>query len=116
MVEQVDRASDVERLALLRAHPDLGARARMSEASTGEQARVGLDDLSAGEYERLRALTAAYRERFGFPFVVAVKGRSKDEIFRALQARMESLPIGEYREALHQVGRIARFRLESIVA
>jgi OHCU decarboxylase len=113
MVEQVERATDAERLALLRAHPDLGARARMSDASTGEQARAGLDGLADDEHERLRALTAAYRERFGFPFLLAVKGKSKGEIFRALQARMESLPEEEYREALQQVYRIARFRLEA---
>lgn len=115
MIEQVERATDAERLALLRAHPDLGARARMSDASTGEQARAGLDSLTNDEYERLRALTAAYRDRFGFPFLLAVKGRAKDEIFRALQARMESLRDEEYREALDQVYRIAGFRLESII-
>jgi len=112
---QVDRAADAERLVLLRAHPDLGARARMSDASTIEQAGAGLDSLTDDEYERLRTLTAAYRRRFGFPFLLAVKGKSKHEIFRALQARMESLPEEEYREALQQVYRIARFRLETIV-
>ena len=117
MVEQVERANGGERLALLRAHPDLGARARMSDASTGEQARAGLDNLSAGEYERLRALTAAYRERFGFPFLLAVKEKTKAEIFGALQARMESSPEQdqELREALRQVYRIARFRLETTI-
>ena len=115
MVEQVERATDAERLALLRAHPDLGARARMSDTSTLEQARAGLDSLTGDEYERLRTLTTAYHERFGFPFLLAVKGKSKNEIFDALQARMGSLPEEEHREALEQVYRIARFRLEGIV-
>lgn len=115
LIERVERADESERLALLRAHPDLGARARMSDASTGEQAQAGLGGLANDEYERLLALTAAYRERFGFPFLLAVKGKSRNEILTALQARIESLPEEEYREALRQVYGIARFRLESIV-
>jgi OHCU decarboxylase len=115
MIDQVERATFAESLALLKAHPDLGARARLSQASTTEQAGVGLDTLTPGEFEQLHRLNAAYRQRFGFPFLLAVKGSTKHDILRALQARMEATPEDEYREALRQVYRIARFRLEDLI-
>jgi OHCU decarboxylase len=116
MTEQVERATADERLTLLRAHPNLGTRARLSDASAGEQAGAGLDSLTPEEFERLHRLNGAYRSRFGFPFLVAVKGSTKHDILRALQERMESSPDDEYREALRQVYRIARFRIEGVVA
>jgi len=116
MTEQVERAPLAETLALLKAHPDLGARARLSPASTEEQAGAGLDSLTPGEFEQFHRLNAAYRRRFGFPFLLAVKGCTKHDVLRALQARMESTPEDEHREALRQVYRIARFRLEDSIA
>jgi OHCU decarboxylase len=115
MTDQVERATFAESLALLKAHPDLGARTRLSEASTAEQAGAGLDSLTPGEFEQIHRLNAAYRDRFGFPFLLAVKGSTKHDILRALQARMEATPEDEYREALRQVYRIARFRLEDLI-
>ena len=115
MTEQVENATFAESLALLQAHPDLGARARLSPASTEEQAGAGLDSLTTGEFEQLHRLNAAYRNRFRFPFLLAVKGSTKHDVLRALQARIQSSPEDEYREALRQVYRIARFRLEDIV-
>jgi 2-oxo-4-hydroxy-4-carboxy-5-ureidoimidazoline decarboxylase len=115
MTEQVERATLAESRALLKAHPDLGARARLSQASTTEQAGAGLDSLTPGEFEQLHRLNTAYRDRFGFPFLLAVKGSTKHDILRALQARMEASPEDEYREALRQVYRIARFRLEDLI-
>jgi OHCU decarboxylase len=115
MAEEVERATFAERLALLKAHPDLGARARLSQASTEEQAGAGLDSLTPGEFEQLHRLNAAYRGRFGFPFLLAVKGSTKYDILRALQARMGATSEDEFREALRQVYRIARFRLEDLV-
>ena len=115
MVEQVERATFTESLALLKAHPDLGSRARLSQASTEEQAGAGLDSLNPDEFEQLHRLNAAYRHRFGFPFLLAVKGSTKHDILRALQARMEASPEDEFREALRQVYRIARFRLEDLI-
>lgn len=113
MTAAVDDATAAEQLALLRAHPDLGARARMSEASVGEQAGARLDQLTAVELDRLRALNAAYRARFDFPFIYAVKGATKHQILDALEARLSHTPLEEFREALSQVYRIARFRLDA---
>jgi len=115
LTQQVERATLAERRALLEAHPDLGARARLSEASTAEQSGAGLDSLSPGEFDQLRRWNAAYRGRFGFPFLLAVKGSTKHAVLQALQARMEATPEDEFREALRQVYRIARFRLEGLI-
>jgi 2-oxo-4-hydroxy-4-carboxy-5-ureidoimidazoline decarboxylase len=115
MTEQVEHSTFGERLALLNAHPDLGTRARLSLASTGEQAGAGLDSLTPSEFEQLQRLNAAYRSRFGFPFLLAVKGSTQHDVLRALQERIESTPEDEYREALRQVYRIARFRLEDLI-
>ena len=112
MVERVERALPEEQLALLRAHPDLGTRARVSEASSAEQAGAGLDQLTQAEFERLRALNETYRDKFGFPFLFAVKGSTKHDILEALERRARSSREEEYLVALDQVYRIARFRLE----
>jgi 2-oxo-4-hydroxy-4-carboxy-5-ureidoimidazoline decarboxylase len=116
MVDQVERAKPEEQLALLRAHPDLGTRARVSQASAAEQAGAGLDQLTPEEFDRLRGLNQAYRDKFGFPFLYAVKGSTKHDILSALGQRVGSSPQQEYRVALDQVYRIARFRLEDILS
>jgi 2-oxo-4-hydroxy-4-carboxy-5-ureidoimidazoline decarboxylase len=114
MVDQVEQASAEEQLALLRAHPDLGTRARVSDASATEQAGAGLDQLTSAEFERLLTLNKAYRDKFGFPFLFAVKGSGKHDILDALERRVLSSRDEECRVALTQVYRIAKFRLESI--
>ena len=116
MVAELTAASMEEQLALLRAHPDLGTRARMTDASSGEQAGAGLDSLSPGEFARLHALNTAYRDTFGFPFLYAVKGSTKHDILKALEARASAGREEEFREALRQVSRIARFRLEDTLS
>jgi 2-oxo-4-hydroxy-4-carboxy-5-ureidoimidazoline decarboxylase len=115
MVKAVESASREEQLALLCAHPDLGARARMSPASVSEQSGAGLDHLTGDEYERLQTLNAQYRDRFGFPFLLAVKGSTKFDILNSLERRTASTPEDEFREALKQVYRIACFRLSDVV-
>lgn len=112
MVAQVETASRDEQLALLRAHPDLGTRARMSVASAGEQAGAGLNTLTSEELQRLETLNGIYQSQFEFPFIYAVKGATKEDILRALETRLDSSQEDEFREAMKQVYRIARFRLE----
>jgi 2-oxo-4-hydroxy-4-carboxy-5-ureidoimidazoline decarboxylase len=108
--------SDRERqLSLLRAHPDLGTRARMSDASTGEQAGVGIHSLTRDELDRLRDLNALYRETFGFPFLYAVKGSTAHDILAALERRVTATTTDEFDEALRQVYRIAEFRLQELI-
>jgi OHCU decarboxylase len=127
MTSAVASASRAEQLALLRAHPDLGTRARMSDASRGEQSGAGLDALSADEFDRLQALNSAYREKFGFPFLFAVKsvpreraedatsGRTATQILTALADRLPRSRDEERAQALQQVSRIARIRLEEMI-
>jgi 2-oxo-4-hydroxy-4-carboxy-5-ureidoimidazoline decarboxylase len=120
MTSVVTAASAEEQLALLRAHPDLGVRLQadpqISRASQREQAGAGLDALTRDELERLLKLNAAYREKFGFPFVYAVKGSTKHDILNALERRLPSTRDAERQEALRQVYRIARFRLEEMLS
>lgn len=115
MNREVAAASTEEQLDLLRSHPDLGTHAKISPSSTSEQAGAGLDRLTRDEYERLMDLNGAYREKFGFPFLYAVKGSDKFAILEALERRLNSNREDEFQEALRQVYRIARFRLESII-
>jgi 2-oxo-4-hydroxy-4-carboxy-5-ureidoimidazoline decarboxylase len=115
MVRQVEKASAEEQTALLRAHPDLGTRAKLSEASAAEQAGAALDQLTAEEFELLMALNNGYKEKFGFPFLYAVKGSDKHDILVALAARIDGDPEDEHWEALRQVYRIASFRLETCI-
>jgi OHCU decarboxylase len=115
MNAEVALASLNEKLTLLRAHPDLGTRAKVSQSSAKEQADAGLDQLTPVEFARLHQLNEAYKQKFGFPFLYAVKGSTKLRIMQALEARLQSAPEEEFQEALHQVYRIARFRLEEII-
>ena len=115
MVEALSTAGADAQLAVLRAHPDLGARARMSAASAGEQAGAGLDRLTADEFARLQQLNHDYRETFGFPFLFAVRGATTPQILSALERRLAASRDAEFTEALGQVARIVRFRLDNLL-
>jgi 2-oxo-4-hydroxy-4-carboxy-5-ureidoimidazoline decarboxylase len=130
MVSAVASAPREDQLALLRAHPDLGTvrlkpdttvgsvrleADQMSDVSTREQRRAGLDTLTRPETDRLLALNAAYKERFGFPFLYAVRGAAKDDVLNALERRLLETREAEFDEARRQVYRIARFRLEDLL-
>lgn len=108
-------ASADRQLVLLRAHPDLGARMKMSAASTGEQSGAGLDKLAPDVFARLSELNIAYRQKFGFPFLRAVKGSTPGQILAALEERLPRDRETEFEEALRQVARIARLRLDGII-
>lgn len=107
-------------LDLIRAHPDLAGKAaiagEMAEDSKKEQAGVGLDRLSAEEFGRFTDLNTRYREKFGFPFIFAVKGATKDMILDAFEERLENSEAAEFGMALTQIARIFRFRLEDRIA
>ena len=116
MLRVVREAPEERKLALIRAHPDLGSRFAMSETSSSEQRGAGLDRLTAEEYEEMSALNRAYAEKFGFPFILAVRGKSKEEIVTAMRARIKRTAEEERSEALRQIGKIAAFRLADLVA
>jgi 2-oxo-4-hydroxy-4-carboxy-5-ureidoimidazoline decarboxylase len=115
MVEVVKALSLDERLALIRAHPDLGSKAKMAEASVREQTGVGLDQLTAAEYERLRSLNQAYKDKFCFPFIIAVKNHTKASILDAFDRRLGNTVEAEIEQALTEIAQIAWFRLAEIV-
>jgi 2-oxo-4-hydroxy-4-carboxy-5-ureidoimidazoline decarboxylase len=120
MVAAVRRASREEQLALLCAHPDLAVRAAragaMSPASVAEQSSAGLDRLDDGEFERFGRLNAAYREKFGFPFIIAVRRHDKHAILAAFETRLLNTSAQEIDTALAQVFEIARLRLDRLVS
>ncbi|MGN7458049.1 2-oxo-4-hydroxy-4-carboxy-5-ureidoimidazoline decarboxylase [Paenibacillus pasadenensis] len=116
MERAVREAGEEAVLALLRQHPDLGARLVMSEHSVAEQQGAGLDRLSPEEYETFSALNRQYVERFGFPFILAVKGKDKDGILQALQERTPREREAELEQALREIGRITGFRLADLIA
>ncbi len=110
-------------LALIRAHPDLADRAAVAEDAGGvaaesrrEQAGAGLDRLTPDEFERFADLNARYRDRFGFPFIFAVKGANKDMILAAFEERIGNDAATEVATALANVERILRFRIEDRIA
>lgn len=119
MVAAIAAAGEAEQLALLRGHPDLAGKAAIAGDLTAdskrEQKGAGLDRLTAAEYERFHALNRTYKERFGFPFILAVKGKGKDDILAAFAARAGNERAVELRTALDQVGRIAGFRLADLI-
>ena len=112
-------ASQAERLAVLRAHPDLAGRLALAgdltDDSTREQASAGLDCLTREELARFTKLNDAYQQKFGFPFIMAVKGRSKGEILAAFETRIENDSETEFETACGEVERIALLRLEDLV-
>jgi urate oxidase len=116
---QFRAASEEERLAVLVAHPDLAGKLAQAKcltaSSTEEQAAAGLDALTDEERVRFTDLNSRYVAKFGFPFIIAVKGRSKDEILEAFEARIDSDRNTEFAIACSQVERIALLRLAAIL-
>ena len=111
-------ASPEEQLALIRAHPELAGKAAvdgsLTEASAAEQASAGLDRLTQEEFDRFHALNAAYREKFGFPFIICVRLTDKAGILAAMERRLANDRDTEIATALEQIGEIVRLRLETI--
>ncbi len=115
MVTVVSAMTSAEKLALIQAHPDLGSKAKMAEASVSEQAGAGLDRLSVEEFDRFQFLNRSYREKFGFPFIVAVKNHTKTSILEAFKQRLDNSPETEMQQAVAEICEIARFRIESAI-
>lgn len=110
--------ADAERqLDVIRAHPDLAGKAalagELTDDSTREQAGAGLDQCSPEELARFQRLNDAYKAKFGFPFVMAVKGSDRFAILDAFETRLENDVDEERRTAVEQINRIARFRLDA---
>lgn len=112
-------AARERQLALIRAHPDLAGRLaqqrKLTAESTREQASAGLDRLSDAEMAEFERLNDAYRERFGFPFVICARLNAKDAILAAMRTRSANEAEAEFQTALGEIEKIARLRLEDVL-
>lgn len=119
MCAVVRQAGEERQLQLIRAHPDLAGKAAragaLTEASTGEQRGAGLDRLTDDEYRTFERLNNAYKARFAFPFIIAVRGLDKHDILAAFETRLQNDRDRERQTALDQIARIARFRLNALI-
>ena len=119
MVAAIGRAGEEPQLKLICAHPDLAGKAalagELTAESTSEQKGAGLDRLTAEEYERFHKLNDAYKARFGFPFILAVRGHDKHSILGSFERRLKHSPEEEKAEALAQIARIGEFRLNDLI-
>jgi 2-oxo-4-hydroxy-4-carboxy-5-ureidoimidazoline decarboxylase len=115
LCETVMKASDDEKLLLIRAHPDLVDRALLTPESKSEQATAGLGNLSREEIERFRESNARYRERFGFPFVICARLNKKQAILDAFPVRLQNSREQEIEIALREIFKIADLRLKDLI-
>lgn len=114
----VDDADDDRQLALLRAHPDLAGKlavaGELTAESSSEQASAQLDQCTAEEFTEFQSLNDRYKETFGFPYILAVRGRNRQEILENFRSRVDNDAETEFAEALKQVHRIALLRIEAL--
>lgn len=115
MVAIVQAMSPEDQLALIKAHPDLGNRVAMAEASVAEQTKAGLSSLSPEEYQLFQSLNQEYKDKFGFPFILAVAGHSKKSVLENFTLRLSNSTVEEMAAALLEIEAIARLRLEAWV-
>lgn len=111
----VSQAHEDEKLALIRAHPDLVGNSVLTNESRTEQKSAGLTDLTPDEIERFRELNQRYREKFGFPFVICARLNKKEAILQAFPVRLENSPAQEIETALGEIYKIAELRLQDLV-
>jgi 2-oxo-4-hydroxy-4-carboxy-5-ureidoimidazoline decarboxylase len=120
MCQAVAAAGEALQMALIRAHPQLAGKAairgELTESSTNEQRGAGLDQCTPEEFAEITRLNADYDARFGFPFILAVKGHTRSSILTNMRARLGHRRDVEIAEALAQIERIARFRLNALLS
>ncbi|WP_020203009.1 MULTISPECIES: 2-oxo-4-hydroxy-4-carboxy-5-ureidoimidazoline decarboxylase [Cupriavidus] len=116
----VDGAGGEAQVRLVRAHPELAGKAavrgELTAESTREQSGAGLDQCSAEEFERLQDLNRRYNARFGFPFILAVRGYDRAGIIGEFARRVGNEPAAELQTCINQIHRIAQFRLDDLVS
>ena len=119
MVDAVRGAGEDAQLTLIRAHPELAGKAairgQLTADSKAEQSGAGLNQCSPQEFTRLQELNRLYNAKFGFPFIIAVKGLERAAIIARFAERLERDRATEFEEALQQIARIAWLRLEALV-
>lgn len=112
MVSVVEQSIEEQKLILIKEHPNLGERIEMSPDSVNEQAGAGLKNLTPEEYDRFSTLNQQYMDKFGFPFILAVKGKNKHQIYEAMEQRAQNQREIEFETAMKEIYKIALLRLE----
>ena len=119
MASIVAAATPDQKLKLLRAHPELVGKLaianKLTSESQSEQAGAGLDQCTAEEFKKFQTLNADYSAKFGFPFIIAVKGLNRNEILTAFEMRIANDRSTEFETALNEVHKIARLRIQSLI-
>lgn len=119
LADIIEAAGEGPQLTLLKAHPDLAGKLAVSggltDESKSEQAGAGLDACTQEEFERFQTLNETYKSKFGFPFILAVKGWHRTQILESFETRVTNEPAIEFRTALDQVHRIAKLRISAIL-
>ena len=118
MKNEVDKSSENLKLKLLRAHPELGIKksqlSSLTEASQEEQKSAGLDQCSEEEYQEIKSLNKLYKEKFQFPFIIAVKGLNRLDIIKSMKKRVDNNYEEEFLTAINEVHKIAKIRLDAL--
>lgn len=114
MVKMVEDSGEDRKRELIRAHPDLGGRMRMSAHSASEQRESGLQNLTKEEYTKFQRANEKYKKKFGFPFILAVRGKNKEEIYAAMRERLCHNSEQEFQTSLEQIYQIAYFRFTAL--
>ena len=115
LCDTVMKATNDEKLCLIRAHPDLVGNAALTAESGKEQAIAGLDGVSPQEQEQFQRYNSLYKERFGFPFVICARLNKKQAILEAFPRRLQNSREQEIETALNEIFKIADLRLKDLV-
>ncbi|MEK4566205.1 2-oxo-4-hydroxy-4-carboxy-5-ureidoimidazoline decarboxylase [Alkalihalobacillus sp. FSL R5-0424] len=115
MKREVIQSDEATKLNLLCAHPNLGERIQMTDSSKAEQSQAGLTELTEEEFKSFQALNKRYMATFTFPFILAVKGKKKQEIYHEMERRVHHSTETEFETALAEVNKIALFRLKDLI-
>jgi 2-oxo-4-hydroxy-4-carboxy-5-ureidoimidazoline decarboxylase len=120
LCDTVKNSGEEKQLALIRAHPDLVGKlalaGQLTKESTNEQASAGLMQLTPGEVELFQKQNAAYKNKFGFPFVICARLSKKDAILKGFELRLKNSPAQEVKTALEEIFKIAELRLKDLIA
>ena len=115
MMEIFENTSKENHLKILNAHPDLAVEKKLTKDSKNEQKNASLNQCTDEEFVEFRKLNNEYKKKFGFPFIIAVKGKNKEEILNSFRQRITNNINLEFEEAKKQVKKIASFRLSEII-
>ena len=115
MMEVFENSIKEKHLKILNSHPDLAVKKKLTKESENEQANANLNQCTNEEFEEFNKLNEKYKKKFGFPFIIAVKGKNKNEILNSFRQRITNNINSEFEEAKKQVKKIANFRLSEII-